>query len=291
MTDQQELSELAAELSAALDRGEIRVVYLPTVSLADDSIVGAEALLRWEHPTHGDIPPARFIAAAEQTGLIIRLGRWVLEQACREAAGWPARADGARRVVSVNVSAMQLADPDFPGAMKQALTDAGLEANRVQLELTESVVLDTTGVALDVLDAVVDLGVQIAIDDFGTGYSNLVYLQHLPVDTVKLAGPFITDLAPPAEDPVVDERDDPIPGARTHDRGDRRRGPRTADPILTATVIELAHTLGQTVTAEQVETRAQADRLRELGCDDAQGWHYHRPLTSDALRALLAGGR
>ncbi|MGH3736814.1 MAG: putative bifunctional diguanylate cyclase/phosphodiesterase [Micromonosporaceae bacterium] len=253
---------LSATMPAALDRGEFYLDYQPLVSLADRTVLGLEALVRWRHPEHGLIPPGRFIELAEETGLIVRLGRWVLEEACRQAHTWrEACADPP--FMSVNLAVRQLHDRGLVADVKRILADTGLPPEALQLELTESAVMGSPGEPLDALCALSDLGIRIAIDDFGTGYSNLAYLRKLPLHTLKIAGSFVAGLSP-AEVP------DP------------------ADEQIVSTLVDLAHTLGLSVTAEGVETQAQAERLRLIGCDTAQGWYFARAMPPDQVTALLS---
>jgi diguanylate cyclase (GGDEF)-like protein/PAS domain S-box-containing protein len=249
--------ELAASLPGALERGEFVVAYQPLVRLADASVAGVEALVRWRHPKLGLLGPDHFIGLAEETGLIVALGRYVLAEACRHAADWPPL------LLSVNVAARQVREPSIVDTVAAVLAETGLPAGSLQLELTESAVMGTTGEPLDRLRGLADLGVRIAIDDFGTGYSNLAYLRSLPVHALKLAGPFLAGL----------------------------RSAEGADPVdeqIVATLVGLAHTLSLEVTAEGVETAAQAARLRALGCDTAQGWYYAAALPAKEIPALLA---
>ena len=248
--------ELAASLPAALERGELVVEYQPLVRLRDAAVVGVEALVRWQHPKLGLLGPDHFIGLAEETGLIVRLGHWVLAEACRQAAAWPPL------LVSVNLAARQVADPAIVDQIAAVLAETGLPPASLQLELTESAAMGTTGEPLRRLHGLADLGVRIAIDDFGTGYSNLAYLRSLPVHALKLAGPFVAGLRSPEYPDPVDEQ-------------------------IVATMVTMAHALDLSVTAEAVETAAQASRLRALGCDTAQGWYYAPSLPAAELAAML----
>ncbi|OBK26939.1 hypothetical protein A5634_24360 [Mycobacterium asiaticum] len=241
----------------ALDRGEFRLVYQPIVRLADNAIVGVEALLRWEHPTLGTLLPDRFISLAERNGMIVPLTTFVVEQACQHMQAWRAeQAADSQLFVSVNVAVRNVCDPTFITVVKNALHNADLPPHALQLELTENAVLGKDETSVRRLQQLSAMGVSIAIDDFGTGFSSLAYLRELPVDVVKLAGEFIRNI-----------------GGNIHGR--------LADEQITRAMIDLAHTLGLTVTAEQVETASQAARLRALGCDSAQGWHFARPMPSE----------
>ena len=257
--------ELASALPDALDRGEFTLLYQPLVSLADGTVRGVEALLRWRHPTLGLIGPDRFITLAEESGQIVPLGRWVLETACQQAALWTARYPSSDLFISVNVAVAQAHEPGFVEEVETALARTGLAPGLLQLELTESALMDTVGPALSALWTLSSRGIRVAIDDFGTGYSNLAYLRRLPVRTLKLAGSFLD-------------------GLREADRFD------PVDEQIVEAIVRLAHAVGLTVTAENIETVAQADRLRALGCDTAQGWLFGRPEEAERIDALLAGG-
>ena len=258
---------LTATMPAALDRDEFTLEYQPLVRLADGAVVGVEALVRWNHPVFGRLPPGQFIGLAEETGSIVPLGRWVLEQACRQARRWYELVGERAPFVSVNLAVRQLRDPDLVADVRRILADSGIAPGRVQLELTETAVMTQVDEALETLHALAGMGVRIAIDDFGTGYSNLAYLRRLPVHELKIAGSFVAGL-----------RED----------GDGRGGGR--DPVdeqIVRALVSLAHTLGLTVTAEGVETMAQAQRLRDLGCDHAQGWYFAHPTAPDEVTRAL----
>jgi diguanylate cyclase (GGDEF)-like protein/PAS domain S-box-containing protein len=253
---------LAADMPDALDRDEFTVVYQPLVSLADERLRGVEALVRWRHPARGLLSPDSFIPLAEETGVIVALGRHVLQRACAQAAEWARRFPDDPVFVSVNVTVAQAREPAFPAEVAKILADTGLDPRLLVLELTESAIMDADGAPLAALDVLAASGIRIAIDDFGTGYSNLAYLRRLPIHILKLAGPFVDGLRDPASVATVDEQ-------------------------IVQTIIQLAHVLGVTVTAEAVETRPQADRLRHLGCDTGQGYLFSRPLPAAAMPALL----
>ncbi|WP_406036827.1 EAL domain-containing protein [Micromonospora sp. NBC_00898] len=261
-------SALAAGLPAALDRGEFVLHYQPIVSLLDGTMLAVEALVRWQHPELGLIGPDRFIGLAEETGLIVRLGAWVLRQACRDAEGWRRAYPDARLVVSVNLAARQADDPAIVDTVAEALTRTGLPAELLQLELTESAVMGTAGEPLRSLHELAGLGVRLAIDDFGTGYSNLAYLRRLPIHCLKLAGPFVEGIRADGADVATDHRDERIVDA----------------------LVRLAHALELWVTAEAVETEVQAERLRALRCDTGQGLWFGGPVPAEQIRARLAGG-
>ncbi|MFI7605471.1 putative bifunctional diguanylate cyclase/phosphodiesterase [Micromonospora sp. NPDC049366] len=260
-------SALAAGLPAALDRDEFVLRYQPIVSLLDGRMLAVEALVRWQHPTLGLLGPDRFIGLAEETGLIVRLGEWVLRQSCRDAEGWRQRFPEARVVVSVNLAARQADDPAIVDTVSDALAVSGLPAELLQLELTESAVMGTAGEPLRSLRRLSGLGVRLAIDDFGTGYSNLAYLRRLPIHCLKLAGPFVEGIRGDGPDAAADHRDERIVDA----------------------LVRLAHALELWVTAEAVETGEQAERLRALRCDTGQGRYFGAPMPADAIADRLAG--
>ncbi len=241
-----------AELRRALEHDELVLAYQPLVSLADEEIVGVEALVRWRHPTRGLLPPGFFLPVAEESGLILPLGRWVLREACRQARDWIGARDGRPFKVSVNLSARQLHHPDLVDEVVGALEDTGLDPGALVVEITESMILrDQLAVAAK-LQVLRGLGVAVALDDFGTGYSSLSHLQNLPVDQIKVDRSFVSG----------------------HDH------------VLGA-ILQLGRTLRLQTVAEGVETRQQAERLRALGCELAQGYHFGRPLEPAAISALL----
>ncbi|WP_433613837.1 putative bifunctional diguanylate cyclase/phosphodiesterase [Dactylosporangium sp. CA-139114] len=241
--------ELSASMPAALERREFFVEYQPLVRLGDEVTIGVEALVRWRHPRFGVLGPDAFIGMAEETGLIVPLGRWVLHEACRQAAEWRRAVGDRAPIMSVNLAVRQMRDRTIVRDVRAILEQTGLPPEGLQLELTESAVMSTGDDPIEALNALAALGPRIAIDDFGTGYSNFAYLRNLPVHSLKLAGSFVAGLRPP-------------------------EGPDPVDQEIVAAVIGLAHTLKLSVTAEGVETAEQASRLLELGCDTAQGWYY-----------------
>jgi diguanylate cyclase (GGDEF)-like protein/PAS domain S-box-containing protein len=254
---------LSSAMPGALERGEFAVEYQPLVRLDTSSAIGAEALVRWRHPQLGRLAPDRFIDLAEETGLIVPLGSWVLREACQQAIRWQRMRPGEQSIVSVNLAARQARSPDIVDDVARILDETGLDPLLLQLELTESAVMGTPEEPFRALHQLSDMGIKITIDDFGTGYSNLAYLRRLPVHGLKLAGSFVEGLRTDTPDPV--------------------------DARIVATLVDLAHTLGLSVTAEGVETSAQADRLRELGCDWAQGYYFARPAPEDSIIELLEG--
>ncbi|MFF0153121.1 putative bifunctional diguanylate cyclase/phosphodiesterase [Micromonospora sp. NPDC005203] len=260
--NQRELARyaLSAAIPAALERGEFYLDYQPLTSLRDGSLVGVEALVRWRHPELGVLRPDSFIGLAEETGLIIQLGGWVLAEACREAEAW-AGGTVAAPFISVNLAVRQVHRPGLVQEVRALLRQTGLPPERLQLEITESTMMSTAEEPVRALRVLADLGVRIAIDDFGTGYSNLAYLRDLPVTELKVAGEFVAGLRSPSVG-------------------------RTDERIL-ASLVSLAHALDLTVTAEGVETAGQAERLRAIGCDAGQGWHFGRPAPADRILARI----
>jgi diguanylate cyclase (GGDEF)-like protein len=249
--------EALSALRKAVERDELVAHYQPIVDLETGEVVAAEALLRWQRPGHGMVPPLDFIPFAEETGLIQPLGAWILKEACTQARDW--RSHGAPTVqVSVNMSARQLLDPDFERMVSDTLAETGLEPEALVLEVTESSVMQNVDVTIPKLDRIIDTGVGLTLDDFGEGYSSLSHIRRLPVQGLKIARPFIRELADP--------------------EGDSR---------LVRGIIELAHSLGLRLVAEGIEEPEQRDALRALGCPLGQGFLFARPLELPALRALL----
>jgi EAL domain-containing protein (putative c-di-GMP-specific phosphodiesterase class I) len=237
-------------LHRALERRELRIHYQPVVELDGVTTVGVEALVRWDHPDQGLVSPYRFIPVAEESGLIIPIGAWVLEQACHQLRDWHHQGrTGPQGSVEVNVSARQIDDPRIVDTVERILDTTGLPAECLTLEITESALMEDASSALGILLALKELGVLLAIDDFGTGYSSLGYLQRFPLDILKIDQSFVETLG-------VDSRGDTI----------------------VAAVINLAHALGLQVVAEGVETTQQLEILRSLGCDLAQGFLFSRPV-------------
>jgi diguanylate cyclase (GGDEF)-like protein/PAS domain S-box-containing protein len=260
--------EVSARMPDALTRGAFSLEYQPLVRLADRAAVGVEALLRWTLPDGTRLDPGRFVPLAEDSGFIVPLGRWILEQACRSAAAWAAADPALQPLISVNVAARQVREPAFVDDVAAVLAQTGRPPELLQLELTESALMGTPDESPAALHALADMGVRIAIDDFGTGYSNLAYLRRLPVHALKLAGSFVTGA-------TGRDGDAPDPGA-------------DVDREVVGLVIKLAHTLGLTVTAESVETPAQFAHLQQLGCDTGQGWLFAAPVPAERIPELLA---
>jgi diguanylate cyclase (GGDEF)-like protein/PAS domain S-box-containing protein len=252
---------LTTALPAALEREEFFIEYQPLVHLGDGSVHGAEALVRWCHPQHGVLGPDRFIPLAEHTGLIVPLGRWVLQEAVRQARFWQERhSDGGPLRINVNLSPTQLHHPGLVADTVGVLERSGLEPGALCLEVTESALIGADEDLLKPLRQLAEMGVDIALDDFGTGYSNLANLRRLPVSVLKLDRSFTQGMQRHPADPV--------------------------DLKIVEGIVSLAHSLELAVTVEGVETGVQAEQLRELGCDTAQGWYYARPGAPDRIHAL-----
>jgi diguanylate cyclase (GGDEF)-like protein/PAS domain S-box-containing protein len=245
----QEHARLAADLSAAIERNELALVYQPIVTLPHGELAGVEALVRWTHPARGFVSPAEFIPVAERTGLIVQLGAWVLYEACTQGAAWLRElGPAAPGRISVNVSARQLIEPDFPTVVEAALLASGLPAERLVVEITETAVFDG-GPALDAVTAMKDLGVRVALDDFGTGHSSLGLLRTVPIDVLKVDKSFVDGVGQSPEQ----------------------------EAIITS-LSQIGAAMRLLVVAEGVETAAQAERLHEIGYRYAQGYHFARPL-------------
>jgi EAL domain-containing protein (putative c-di-GMP-specific phosphodiesterase class I) len=247
---------LARELGRAIDEGRLRLEYQPQIDLVQQQPIGFEALLRWHHPTLGEIDPEVFVALAEANGQIGRIGKWALVQACTAAASWPDGPLGPLRI-AVNFSAAQMAGDDLPRVVARALEGSGLLAGRLELELTERSMLDKDRV-LGVLTQLRAIGVRLALDDFGMGFASLRHLGHLPLDALKIDRSFIASLA------------------------------STPGHAIVQCVIELAHRMGLQVTAEGVENGDQIAVLRGLGCDAVQGHALGKPLAAAEIGPWLS---
>ena len=259
---------LSQALPAALEHGELFLEYQPIVDLSDGTTYAMEALVRWNHPTRGLLGPGEFVPLAEETGVIVALGRWVMRRAVQDAAAWPATPDGRRVAVTVNVAVRQVHEPDLVADVTDALEVSGLPAELLTLEITETAVMspgEGGRPALETLKALAELGIRIAIDDFGTGYSNLAYLHRLPASTLKIDYSFVQALTHPTAN-----------------------GKDSAEAIVTS-LIDLAHACGMTVTAEGVETSVQATILRGLGAERAQGFLYSRAVPHHRVAAFCSG--
>lgn len=248
--------KIEGALAQAIEHGEFFVTYQPQVDVRDGRVVGAEALLRWQHPELGILTPDRFLQFAEQSDMINRIGAWVLGQACTSCAAWHA-AGHAPINIAVNLSARQLNGIELIQLVDDALRCSGLPASCLELELTESMVMSDAALALHTLGALHQRGVRVAIDDFGTGYSNFAYLNRLPLSCLKIDRQFVADIDKPG-------------GA-----------------IVTHALIQLAHGLGLSVVAEGVETPTQLKVLREQGCDQIQGWLHSKPMSAEEFAGML----
>jgi diguanylate cyclase (GGDEF)-like protein len=254
-----ELLDLRADLHHALEEGQLSLHYQPQYR-ADGVLLGFEALMRWHHPRHGAIPPSRFIPIAEESGLILAIGQWALEHACRQMAQWQA-SGVAHLLMAVNLSAVQLQQEDWTRTVARILDATGLPAASLELELTESLVMQDVQSTARHLRELRELGVRVAIDDFGTGYSSLNYLRQLLVDTLKIDRSFISEIEASADTGLH-------------------------YPIIRS-IIELGHSLGLSLIAEGVETEHQASILRALGCDGLQGHLFAPPMTASDCETLL----
>jgi EAL domain-containing protein (putative c-di-GMP-specific phosphodiesterase class I) len=248
-------------LRQALERKEFFLVYQPQMEIASGKITGLEALLRWNHPELGLIPPDRFISVAENNGLILPIGEWVLRTACMQARKW--QDEGLCGVpVAVNVSAVQFRQEGFAGQIQRILRETGLEPEYLQLELTESVLLSNADMTMSALREFKEMGLKLSIDDFGTGYSSFSYLKHFSVDKLKIDRSFVRD--------VIDDHD---------------------DAAITIAIISLAKSLGIKVIAEGVENEAQMFFLQEHLCDEIQGHYFSQPVSAEGAAAMLRCGQ
>ncbi|MGH2402426.1 MAG: putative bifunctional diguanylate cyclase/phosphodiesterase, partial [Candidatus Limnocylindria bacterium] len=253
--------ELGAELQHAVDLGQLRLVYQPIVSLDSGRISGLEALVRWQHPERGLVAPGEFIEIAEENGSILPIGRWVLREACERAVAW--QKDGRTPpglFICVNVSAREIQQPGFVGALEETLAWAGLEPSRLILELTETALIKATTATVATLESLRALGVRVVIDDFGTGYFSLSHLRQFPVDALKIAGEFVQ----------VAEGD-------------------TRSAALAGAIVALGESLEIATVAEGIETQEHAERMRALGCTYGQGYFFARPIPAAEIDAGVEG--
>jgi diguanylate cyclase (GGDEF)-like protein/PAS domain S-box-containing protein len=251
--------KMETELRRALDRGELRLHYQPQVDLRTARIVGLEALVRWEHPERGLVPPAAFIPIAEETGLILPIGRWVLETACRQASIWRADTEiGLDLIMAVNLSPRQFRHPRLVQEVGQVLAESGLDASGLEVEITEGTAMGDADATVKTLEHLKGIGIRLAIDDFGTGYSSLSYLKRFPIDVLKVDRSFVAGL----------------PGNR-------------GDAAIVRAVIGLARALGLKAVAEGIETNDQLAELRGLGCDQGQGYLFGRPTATEVADVVL----
>jgi EAL domain-containing protein (putative c-di-GMP-specific phosphodiesterase class I) len=255
--------ELKADLQRAVEHGEFELYYQPVIELGNGRISGVEALIRWMHPVRGMIPPLDFIPLAEETGLIVQIGRWVIRQACEYAMDLRGRFPSKEPFhMAVNISARQLQRTEIVEEVAEVLRDTGMDPHSLILEITETVMMQDMELSIERLTALKELGVQLAIDDFGTGYSSLNYVRRFPVDILKVDKSFIDGVADGGE-----------------------------SSALTAAVIELAGILNLKPVAEGIERPDQLERLMELNCDLGQGYLFAKPLPSEELAKLLAERR
>jgi len=248
----------------ALEQGQLRVHYQPIVSVENGAVAGVEALVRWQHPQHGLVLPAHFIPVAEDSGLIVPIGSWVLEEATRQAGRWEEQLQRQEPLqMSVNLSARQLLHADLLGSVSEILGRSGVGRDQLSLclEVTESVVMEDPVASTRVLQGLRDLGIRIGIDDFGTGYSSLSYLKHFPFDIIKIDRAFVSGVSTGSQ-----------------------------DRSILAAILELARALGLSAVAEGVETPEELAELKALGCELAQGFLFARPQPAEKLLPILRGG-
>jgi EAL domain-containing protein (putative c-di-GMP-specific phosphodiesterase class I) len=267
--------QLETDLRQAIPRNELRLYYQPIVSLATGRITGFEALVRWQHPTRGLVSPIEFIPVAEETGLILPIGEWVLREACLTAKDWQrAFPNQTPLTISVNLSGRQFVQPNLSEKIDQILCETGIERQSLKLEITESAIMENTESAvreapgegsISILEHLRSLGVQLGIDDFGTGYSSLSRLYRFPINTLKIDQSFIK-------------------GMDSHTQGQHTTSPCK----IVRAIVMLAHNLGLDVTAEGIETPEQLAGLRELGCESGQGYFFSKPVEATTAEALIA---
>jgi EAL domain-containing protein (putative c-di-GMP-specific phosphodiesterase class I) len=248
---------LRGDLDLALKREELSLLYQPVVQLDTQDVVGVEALLRWNHPERGVVGPVEFIAIAEETGAIVPIGLWVLDEACRQAVAWDEVWSERRLMINVNVSGRQISEISFVDDVGRVLASTGLDADRLVLELTEGVLMQDTEATLDTLVQLKRLGVRLAIDDFGTGYSSLSYLHRFPIDVLKIDQSFVASINGPDQS------------------------------ALLRSILRLSETLHLETVAEGIETAAQLAELRSCGATLGQGFYFARPLSAEGIATLL----
>ncbi len=248
---------LETSLRHALERDELSLHYQPKVDLGSGQITGVEALLRWNHPEFGQVSPVQFIPLAEETGLIVPIGRWVLKQACAQNMAWQRR--GLRPVsMAVNLSPRQFIDQNLLENIDDALLSCGMSATMLQLEVTESMMMQNVTRAVKIMNAIQGRGIRLAVDDFGTGYSSMSLMKQFPIDTLKIDRSFVRDLPDDAEDKAIAQA-----------------------------IISMGKAMGMTIVAEGVETTAQQSFLRDHGCDEMQGYLFSKPLPPEQMAELL----
>jgi EAL domain-containing protein (putative c-di-GMP-specific phosphodiesterase class I) len=251
--------KLENDLRRAIERKEFRLHYQPIVSIESGRVTGFEALVRWQHPERGLVQPAEFIPTAEETGLIVPLGSWVLEAACRQMSAWHDLSASHRDLkLSVNLSGRQFAQADLLERITRILAETRLDPRCLQLEITESVVMDNAKAIISLMGELRALGLELAIDDFGTGYSSLSYLHRFPIDTLKIDRSFVTQMTDNSENAEI-----------------------------VRTIVTLARSLDMEVVAEGVETADQLRQLSDLGCDYGQGYLFSRPVGAGQAAELL----
>jgi EAL domain-containing protein (putative c-di-GMP-specific phosphodiesterase class I) len=248
--------QLETDLRRGVERNELRLVYQPIVKLESGAVVGFEALVRWQHPKRGTVSPAEFIPLAEETGLIVQVGEFVLIEACRQAARWRAEPSGAALRVSVNISSKQLSQGDLVAAVEKALTEAALHPSALHLEITESAIMQNAETAYGLIEKIRAIGCSFAVDDFGTGYSSLSYLHRFAIDQLKIDSSFVQSA----------ER-------------------KSAE--IVRSIIDLGRSLGIEVVAEGIETLQQADYLRKLHCGLGQGYLFSRPVDEEKAMEIV----
>jgi EAL domain-containing protein (putative c-di-GMP-specific phosphodiesterase class I) len=251
---------LEAQLRKAIDRNEFELFFQPKVNAATGELIGSEALLRWRHPDLGFVSPAEFIPIAEETGLILAIGEWVVTEACRRSGQW--QRSGLRALpVAVNLASPSFRDPGLAGMIQRALAAGGLEASLLEVEVTESILMQDVDATSRTLASLREMGISLAVDDFGTGYSSLGYLKRLPLSELKIDGSFIKDVVHQA-----------------------------SDAAIAATIITLAKNLRLQVTAEGVETDAQAEFLLARGCTRMQGYLFEKAVSAQEYANILSNG-
>jgi EAL domain-containing protein (putative c-di-GMP-specific phosphodiesterase class I) len=252
------LLQIESDLRRALDRAEFTINYQPIVSLHSGRICGFEALVRWNHPERGLIPPCEFIPVAEESGFIIQIGRWVLKEACSQMRTWQDVLPTTRRMkISVNLSCKQFMQPTIVAQIMDTLQETGLDATSLKLEITESVMMDSGDYAMGVLEQLSAAGIELSLDDFGTGYSSLSYIHRFPVTALKIDRSFINRLD-----------------------GDQ-------NGEIVRAVVALARNLGLEVVAEGIETVGQLDQLKALGCEQGQGFYFSEPVDERSATELI----
>lgn len=250
--------EMETDLWRAIERDELLLHYQPIISLQTGQICGYEALVRWQHPTRGLVPPIEFIPLAEETGLVVPMGWWVLREACRQARRWSRQFEGETpHFMAVNLSSQQFSQTDTIERVRAIVAETGVDPHHLKLEITESVIMENSESAAAMFLQLKELGIRFSMDDFGTGYSSLSYLHRFPLDTLKIDRSFVSQMRPDAKNEIVN------------------------------TILSLAGGLSLSVVAEGVETPAQLENLRAMGCGFAQGFFFSKPLEAEKIEELL----